>query len=170
VSYESDPASLPAEMKFKLALKVSTDPVTATGVGLFWPEAKARIASTSLSSRLRGEAPPEEAIHSAHRTPREHGYQLTQFTLPLTSAKPLPSFDAGRCPGVYVDLIAVHDALNRLACLDPQQSRIVELRFFGGLSIEETAEVLGLSPATVKRHWSTRRVWLHHEMRIDRRT
>jgi RNA polymerase sigma factor (TIGR02999 family) len=63
-----------------------------------------------------------------------------------------------------VDMIALDDALNELARLDRQQSRIVELRFFGGLSIEETARVLNLSPATVKRHWATARLWLHHEM------
>ena len=64
-----------------------------------------------------------------------------------------------------VDLLALDDALDGLARLEPQQSRIVELRFFGGLSIEETAEVLELAPATVKRHWSTARVWLYKEMR-----
>ena len=63
-----------------------------------------------------------------------------------------------------VDLLALDDALNGLAQLDPQQSQIVELRFFGGLSIEETAELLELSPATIKRHWTTARVWLHREM------
>jgi RNA polymerase sigma factor (TIGR02999 family) len=63
-----------------------------------------------------------------------------------------------------VDLIALDDALNGLARLDPQQSQIVELRFFSGLSIEETARVLEISPATVKRHWSTARVWLNHEL------
>jgi RNA polymerase sigma factor (TIGR02999 family) len=66
--------------------------------------------------------------------------------------------------GRAVDLIALDDALNGLAQLDPQQSQIVELRFFGGLSIEETAEMLKLSPATIKRHWATARVWLHREM------
>lgn len=63
-----------------------------------------------------------------------------------------------------IDLIALDDALNGLAQLDPQQSQIVELRFFGGLSIEETAELLELSPATIKRHWATARVWLRREM------
>jgi RNA polymerase sigma factor (TIGR02999 family) len=63
-----------------------------------------------------------------------------------------------------VDLVALDDALNGLAELDPQQSRIVELRFFGGLSIEETSQVLGISPATVKRHWTTARVWLHTQI------
>jgi RNA polymerase sigma factor (TIGR02999 family) len=66
--------------------------------------------------------------------------------------------------GRAVDLIALDDALNGLARLDRQQSQIVELRFFGGLSIERTAELLGLSPATVKRHWATARVWLHREL------
>jgi RNA polymerase sigma factor (TIGR02999 family) len=68
-----------------------------------------------------------------------------------------------------VDLIALDDALNGLAQLDPQQSQIVELRFFGGLSIAETADVLELSPATVKRHWVTARVWLHREMSREAR-
>ena len=63
-----------------------------------------------------------------------------------------------------VDLVALDEALQELAKLDPQQSRIVELRFFGGLSIEETARVLGISPATVKRHWTTARVWLHDQI------
>jgi RNA polymerase sigma factor (TIGR02999 family) len=63
-----------------------------------------------------------------------------------------------------VDLVALDDALNGLSELDPQQSRIVELRFFGGLSIEQTAHVLNISPATVKRHWTTARVWLHKQI------
>jgi RNA polymerase sigma factor (TIGR02999 family) len=63
-----------------------------------------------------------------------------------------------------VDIVALDDALRRLAAVDPQQSRIVELRFFGGLSIEETAEALGISPATVKRDWTTAKAWLHHEL------
>jgi RNA polymerase sigma factor (TIGR02999 family) len=63
-----------------------------------------------------------------------------------------------------VDLIALDDALNALAKLDPGQSRIVELRFFGGLSIEETAEVVGLSTATVNREWSAARAWLFRQM------
>jgi RNA polymerase sigma factor (TIGR02999 family) len=63
-----------------------------------------------------------------------------------------------------VDLAALDDALNELAKLDAQQSRIVELRYFGGLSIEQTAHVMGISPATVKRHWITARVWLHNQI------
>jgi len=63
-----------------------------------------------------------------------------------------------------VDLVELDDALNDLAKLDPQQSRIVELRFFGGLSIDETARVLGISPATVKRDWATAKAWLYYHM------
>jgi len=63
-----------------------------------------------------------------------------------------------------VDLIALDDALNGLAALDPRQSQIVDLRFFGGLSIEDTSCVLGISPATVKREWATARLWLQREI------
>ena len=62
------------------------------------------------------------------------------------------------------DVIALDDVLNGLAEIDPQQSRVVELRFFGGLTVEETAEVLGLSPATVKREWSAAKAWLQQEL------
>ena len=63
-----------------------------------------------------------------------------------------------------VDLLALDAALTRLAKLDARQSKIVELRFFAGLSIEDTAEALGMSPATVKRDWMSARVWLQHEI------
>ena len=63
-----------------------------------------------------------------------------------------------------VDLAAIDSALARLEALDPKQGRIVELRFFGGLSIEETAEVVGVSPATVKREWALARAWLRREL------
>jgi RNA polymerase sigma factor (TIGR02999 family) len=62
------------------------------------------------------------------------------------------------------EMIALDDALTSLAALDPRKGRVVELRYFGGLEIEETAEVLGISPATVKREWSTARLWLHREI------
>lgn len=62
------------------------------------------------------------------------------------------------------EVVALDDALHALAVLDPKQSRIVELRFFGGLTIEETAEVLKLSVATIKREWSTAKAWLYHEL------
>jgi len=65
---------------------------------------------------------------------------------------------------VDVDVIALDDALKTLSELDVQQGKVVELKFFGGLSIEETAEVLGVSPSTVKRDWITARAWLHREL------
>jgi RNA polymerase sigma factor (TIGR02999 family) len=63
-----------------------------------------------------------------------------------------------------VDLVALDRALESLARLDPQQARIVELRFFGGLSVEETADALSISPATVKRHWTVAKAWLLREL------
>ena len=66
-----------------------------------------------------------------------------------------------------LDLVALDDALNKLAHLDAQQSRLIELRFFGGLSIEETAVVMGISPATAKREWATARAWLRRELSKD---
>ena len=63
------------------------------------------------------------------------------------------------------DLVALDEALEALSKLDPQQGRIVELRFFSGLSIEETAEVLAISPATVKRDWAMAKSWLNREIR-----
>jgi RNA polymerase sigma factor (TIGR02999 family) len=64
-----------------------------------------------------------------------------------------------------LDLVALDDALRELALLDARQSRVVELRFFAGLTIEETAEVLAISPATVKREWCLARAWLRREIR-----
>lgn len=87
---------------------------------------------------------------------RNGGYKLT-----LDDALPLPQSRG-------VDLIALDDALNGLAKLDSRQSRIVELRFYGGLPIEETAQALGMSPATVKRHWTAAKLWLHNEIREKR--
>ena len=66
--------------------------------------------------------------------------------------------------GRPVDLLDLDRALTELSRLDPKQARIVEMRFFGGLSIEESAEVLGISPATVKRHWSSARVYLYQQL------
>jgi RNA polymerase sigma factor (TIGR02999 family) len=69
-------------------------------------------------------------------------------------------------PGEHLDLdiVAMDDALKDLTRIDPQQGRVVELRFFTGLSIEETAEVMGISASTVKRDWNTARAWLFREL------
>lgn len=63
-----------------------------------------------------------------------------------------------------IDVLALHEALERLAVFDPQQERIVELRYFGGLTIEETAEVLGISAATIVREWTIAKAWLRADM------
>ena len=62
------------------------------------------------------------------------------------------------------DLVALDDAMNALARLDPRKVQIIEMRFFGGLSVEETAEVLKVSPATVRRDWSIAKFWLYREL------
>ncbi len=66
-----------------------------------------------------------------------------------------------------VDVLAVDDALRKLAAIDAEQARLVELRFFGGLTVEESAAALGISPATVKRHWAVARAWLQREIARD---
>jgi RNA polymerase sigma-70 factor (ECF subfamily) len=63
-----------------------------------------------------------------------------------------------------IDVLALDEALTRLAALDERQAKIVELRYFAGLSVEETAEVTSLSPATIKREWAMARAWLHAEL------
>jgi RNA polymerase sigma-70 factor, ECF subfamily len=63
------------------------------------------------------------------------------------------------------ELVRLDEALDRLSALDERQGKVVELRFFGGLSVEETAECLGISPKTVKRDWAVAKVWLHGELR-----
>jgi RNA polymerase sigma factor (TIGR02999 family) len=67
-------------------------------------------------------------------------------------------------PDADLDVVALDEALETLAELDPRQARIVELRYFGGLSIEETGEIVNLSPATVKREWAAARAWLRREL------
>jgi RNA polymerase sigma factor (TIGR02999 family) len=87
----------------------------------------------------------------SHRAAKRGG---TALRVTLDDAAGLPKEQG-------LDLVALDEAVTRLAALGPQQGRIVELRFFGGLSIEETAEVLRISPATVKREWTMAKAWLH---------
>ena len=70
--------------------------------------------------------------------------------------------------GRSIDLLGLDAALEKLEKVDPQQRKIVELRFFGGLSIEDSANVLGISPATVKRQWAVARAWLYREVSARR--
>ena len=90
---------------------------------------------------------------------RKRGGGAIQVT--LAEAESLPT---AREP----DLIALDEALLSLAEIDPRKSRVVELRFFGGLSIEETAEVLKVSPTTVEREWTTAKAWLHKTVMSDK--
>lgn len=83
---------------------------------------------------------------------------------------PLDELNAPSTPVVFSEeqstgLVALDNALQRLERLDPRQSRVVECRFFGGLTIEETAVAIGISPRTVKRDWAMAQAWLHQEMR-----
>jgi len=67
----------------------------------------------------------------------------------------------------YVELLRLDESLQRLAKLDPRQAKIVELRFFGGLTVEQTAELLSISEKTVKRDWSVAKAWLHGDLKAD---
>jgi RNA polymerase sigma factor (TIGR02999 family) len=94
-----------------------------------------------------------DAARRRDRGKRGHG----QLHVSLSEA-------AQATPPESVDLVALDDALRTLEALDARQSRVVELRFFGGLSLEETAEVLGVSVGTVRRDWSLARAWLYREL------
>ena len=83
-----------------------------------------------------------------------------------SGARPLPLLeDDVPAPQPDSDLVAIDEALHALSQVDPRKGRVVELRFFGGLTIDETAEVLGISPNTVKRDWQLAKLWLLREMR-----
>lgn len=84
---------------------------------------------------------------------------------PVTLTLDAATVDGGSSPEkTTLDLIKLDLAMRQLAKLDPRQSRIVELRFFAGLSIQETAQAINISPATAKREWVTARLWLHRTM------
>lgn len=93
--------------------------------------------------------------HAAARGTSKRGGGAPRLSLDLA----LDVFEQRDLPAA-----AVHAALQELEALDPRQGQIVELRFFGGLSVEETAEVLGISPATVKREWAIAKLWLEREL------
>ena len=115
------------------------------------PAAQVRGHLMALAARVMREILIDHA-RSRGRGKRDGGQRLslTQVDLPAES------------PGV--DLLDLDAALARLEDVDPERARLVELRYFGGLSIEETARALGQSPATVKRHWQSTRLWLYESM------
>jgi RNA polymerase sigma factor (TIGR02999 family) len=82
------------------------------------------------------------------------------------SLEEVPTFSQDRAR----EIVALDEALRSLAAFDPRKSRIVELRFFGGLSVEETAEVMNVSPRTVLRDWDLAKAWLHRELSADSNT
>jgi RNA polymerase sigma factor (TIGR02999 family) len=99
--------------------------------------------------------------HARTRRARKRGGGAVQVTLADADAS-APSADGAALDAV--DVIALDDALARLALMDPQKARLVDLRYFAGLSIPEAAEVLGVSPATVVREWAVARMWLRREL------
>lgn len=96
--------------------------------------------------------------HARGRLTDKRGGGLTPVTLTHSGAASASADDSA------VDVMALHEALERLAAFDPEQARIVELRYFGGLTIEETAEATGVSQTTVKSEWAIARAWLRREL------
>ena len=95
--------------------------------------------------------------HARRQTRHKRGGVAVAVELDATIPVPAPPVDA-------VDVLDLDRALTRLEELDPSQARIIELRFFGGLTIDETAAALSLSPATIKREWAVAKGWLHREL------
>ena len=93
--------------------------------------------------------------HARAREAKKRGGAVQHITL---------QEELAAAPERDLNLLALDDALTRLETLDPEKSRMVELRFFSGLSVEETAEVMGISPRTVDRQWQTAKAWLHREI------
>lgn len=126
-------------------------------IGQSPPEWKSRAHFFGVAARLMRQILVDHARN--HKAGKRGGNSLK-----LTLQEGL----VGR-KGKDLDVVALDDALNHLAQLSPQQSQIVELRFFSGLTIEDTSEVLGVSPANVKRNWTTARAWLFREMNQSER-
>ena len=100
--------------------------------------------------------------HARGRNAQKRGHGATLVAVPDLDDLPQPAASED------LDLVVLDDALSRLSVLDARQGQIVELRFFGGLSVEETAAVVGVSERTVKREWQISRAWLRREIaRID---
>jgi RNA polymerase sigma factor (TIGR02999 family) len=114
------------------------------------------IAALSMRQILVQRA---RARHAAKRDAGGHRVTLDDISAPPSAVRPEFERPDPDRPG-DVDVLALDQALTRLAEFDPEQAKIVELRYFGGLTVEETAEAVGVSPATVKRQWAMARAWL----------
>ena len=95
--------------------------------------------------------------HARSRKAAKRGGGETRITL---------DEEVGAAPERDVNLLAVDEALTKLDSIDPEKSRMVELRFFSGLSVEETAEAMGVSPRTINRQWQTAKAWLYRELAV----
>lgn len=121
-------------------------------IGLNPPQWESRTHFFAIAAQLMRQILVDYARR--HRAGKRGGGEAT---VPLEDATMLSR-------GKAIDVVALDEALKALAQVDPRKAQVVELRFFGGLSFEETAEVLQLSTVTVSRDWSTARAWLHREM------
>ncbi len=124
-------------------------------VGLNTPEWENRTHFFAIAAQLMRQILVDYARR--HRAGKRGG---GDGTLPLEEATLLTRRKS-------IDVVALDDALKALAQIDPRKAQVVELRFFGGLSSEETAQLLKLSTATIARDWSTARAWLYREMKRD---
>lgn len=124
-------------------------------VGLNPPQWESRTHFFAIAAQLMRQILVDYARR--HRAGKRGGGETT---LPLEDATMLSR-------GKDVDVVALDEALKALAQIDPRKAQVVELRFFGGLSFEETAELLQLSAVTVSRDWNTARAWLHREMKRE---
>jgi RNA polymerase sigma factor (TIGR02999 family) len=127
-------------------------------VGQDLPEWEGRAHFFAIAAQLMRQILVDYARR--HRASKR-GSGVCMLTLEDAVALPL---------GKDVDVVALDDALNTLAEVDPRQSRVVELRFFAGLSLEETSAVMGIATATVQRDWTAARAWLHREISRRPRT
>jgi RNA polymerase sigma-70 factor (ECF subfamily) len=121
-------------------------------IGLNPPQWESRTHFFAIAAQLMRQILVDYARR--HRAGKRGGGEAT---VPLEDATMLSR-------GKTIDVVALDEALKALAQIDPRKAQVVELRFFGGLSFDETAEVLKLSTVTVSRDWSTARAWLHREM------
>ena len=106
--------------------------------------------------------------HARSRQAGKRGGSVTVLSLDDLADDSPAQKDADMRGDAAADVLAIDQALERLTLLDPDQARIIELRFFAGLTVEETAHVLQRSPRTVKREWRLARAWLHRELSGDR--